>query len=90
VILFPLPVPGVTGFPCMFHDDWDLSSGLLRQQAVSPTHPPQTHRVVFKAYQTITINMQTQIRDGKCILTFPGFGIFELFQCLDFTLFWYI
>jgi len=90
VILFPLPVPGVTGFPCLFHGDWDLISGLLRQQAVSPSNPPKTHRVFFKAYQTITFNMQKQIRDGKCILTSPCFGIFELFQCLDFTLFRYI
>lgn len=90
MILLPLPVPRVTGFPCLFNDDWDLSSGLLRQQAVSTTHPPKTYRVVFSVYKSITVNMQTQIRDGKCILTAPCFGIFELFQCLDFTLFWYI
>jgi len=90
MILFPLPVSVVTAIPCLFHDDGDLSSGLLRQQAVSPTDPPKTHLVVFMAYQTITVDMQTQIRDGKCILTSPCFGIFELFQCLGFTLFRYI
>jgi len=90
VFLFPLPVTGVTGFHCLFHDDWDLSSGLFRQQAGLPSHPPKTHNVVFKAYQKITLNMQSQIRDDKCILTLPCFGIFELFQCLDFTLFHYI
>jgi len=90
VILLPFPFPGVAGLTCLFHGDWDLSSGLFRQQAVSPTNFLQTHHVVFKAYQTISVNMQTQIRDIKSILTLPWFGIFELFQCLSFTLFRYI